>query len=210
MSRSTDVSMTYRADTGKTPTTTAAMSITNSGQTFSRVRGELTVERQDGASGALLRTWLSRSAASSPGVTLKLGGDLKRRLPSGTYRLRAEPVRRRSPRRALEKIVQFTGDPTATVAYDATLVLQPGTVDMKVVPGATRTTDSQHREHQRRSVRIAMDSRTPRGLLGVQMGDLVGAALSASPGRRSNRHRLRCAATAGRTSASSAPCRRQA
>ena len=52
---------------------------------------------------------------------------------------------------------------------------------MKVVPGATRTTILSIENTSADPVKIDMQARTPRGLLGVQMGDLVGTALSAEP-----------------------------
>ena len=175
-----DVSMTYRTDAGRPPTTTAAMTIANSGRTFSRVRGEMTVERQSEGRWRVVTRFPVKERGIIPGVTLKLGDDLKRRLPSGSYRLGADLFV--NGRRAhMEKIVQFVGDPAATVAYDATLLLKPSAIDMKVVPGATRTTILSIENTSSDPVKIEMRARTPRGLLGVQMGDLVGTDLSAEP-----------------------------
>ena len=176
-----DVSMTYKTDAGTPPTTTAAMTIVNGGQTFSRVRGELTVERQNDKMWRVVTRLPVKERGIIPGVTLKLGDDLKRRLPSGTYRLGADLFVNGRRAAHLEKIVQFVGDPAATVAYDATLVLQPSAIDMKVVPGATRTTILSIENTGPDPVTIDMGARTPRGLLGVQMGNLVGTALSAEP-----------------------------
>ncbi len=59
-----------------------------------------------------------------PGVTLELGNDLQRRLPSGPYRLLGElrvDGRRVPP---VEKEIAFEGDPNAsTLAYDTALIL---------------------------------------------------------------------------------------
>lgn len=176
-----DVSMTYRADTGGAPTTTAAMSVTNSGQTFSRVRGKLTIERKDGDQWRVVTRLPIEERGIIPGVTLKVGGDLSRRLPSGAYRLRADLFvdgRRVTP---MQKVIQFKGDPKATIAYDATLLLRPAMVDMKVIPGATRTTILTIENTTASPVRIRMSSRTPRGLIGVQLGKIVGEDLSAQP-----------------------------
>jgi hypothetical protein len=180
----TDVGMTYRTDTGGAPTTNAAMTVINSGQTYSRVRGELTVERQNGQQWRVVTRVPIKERGIIPGVTLKLGADLERRLPSGPYRLRGELFvdgRRVTP---LEKIIQFQGDPRATVAYDATLLLRPSVVDMKVVPGATRTTILSIENTSASPVKIEMGSRTPHSLIGVQMGKIVGSQLSAEPWTR--------------------------
>lgn len=175
------VSMTYKTDTGTPPTTFADISMTNSGQTFSKVRGDVTVERQLNDKWRVVTHVPFNERGIIPGVTLDLGANLERRLPSGPYRLRANLFvdGRRVP--PLEKIIQFKGDANATVAYDATLLLQPSLVDMKVVPGATRTTVLHIQNTSANPVHIEMSSTTPRTLLGVQMGQLLGIKLSAQP-----------------------------
>lgn len=176
-----DVSMAFQSDPGLQPTTIADMVVSNKGQTYSRVRGELTIESQSGKQWRVVTRVPVYEKGIIPGVTLKLGGDLERRLPSGTYRLRADLFvdgRRVSP---LERVIQFVGDPKATVAFDSTLVLKPGSIDLKVAPGATRTAVLAVENASDDPVKIEMSSRTPRGLVGVQMGDVVGAALSAEP-----------------------------
>lgn len=177
----TDVSMIYAANQAGAPTTTAEMDITNSGQTFSSVRGNLTIERKNGEQWRVVTRLPIKGIGIIPGVTLKLGGDLQRRLPSGTYRLRADLFvdgRRVAPMR---KVIEFKGDPKATVAYDATLVLRPSMVEMKVVPGATRTTILSIENTSASPVKIKMRSRTPRSLIGVEMGKVIGRDLSAEP-----------------------------
>ena len=83
------------------------MSIANSGQTFSRVRGDLTVERQNGGRWRVVTRVPVKERGIIPGVTLNLGGDLERRLPSGAYRLRADLFvdgRRVAP---MQKTIEF-------------------------------------------------------------------------------------------------------
>jgi hypothetical protein len=178
-----DVVMNYLdgAD-GKAPTTTAALRIANAGRTYSRVKGYLTVERKSEERWRPVTRFEIRERAIIPGVTLELGDDLKRRLPSGDYRLRGElsvDGRRVTP---VETELAFVGDPKAdTLAYDTALILTPGLVAMDIVPGATRTTVLRIENPGTDAVKVQMSSSTPLALGGVAMGDLLGTALSAEP-----------------------------
>ena len=177
-----DVEMVYHGDRGAQSTTTAHLRVANRGHTFSRVSGELRIEREsEGRWRPVTRVDIAERAII-PGVTLELGGDLKRRLPSGTYRLRAElqvDGRRIAP---LEKEIAFEGDPDIDMlAYDTALVLTPEMVRMDVVPGATRTTALTIENPGEDPVTVRMAASTPRSLVGVEMGELKGAALSAEP-----------------------------
>jgi hypothetical protein len=176
-----DVGMTYRTDTGSTPTTTAAMTISNRGHTYSRVRGELSVERQNGSTWRVVTRMPVKERGIIPGVTLELGGGLERRLPSGTYRLRATVYvdgRRIKP---VEREIAFVGDPDVdSLAYDTALTLAPETVEMKVAPGATRTTIVRIENPGEHPVDVKMDARMPQALLGVARGELQGDAFSAA------------------------------
>lgn len=167
---------------GKPASTDAALSIANDGRTYSRVKGLLTVERKNGDRWRPVTRLDLKERAIIPGMTLELGEDLKRRLPSGDYRLRGElnvDGRRVPP---LEKEIAFKGDPSAdTLAYDTALMLTPGVVKMDIVPGATRTTVVRVENPGTDPVQVKMSAMTPAGLAGVAMGDLLGASLSAQP-----------------------------
>lgn len=178
-----DVAMTYHDDPGAKPTTKASMSVANRGQTFSRVSGGLSIEREDsnGRWRPVTRVDVV-DRAIIPGVELDFGGDLERRLPSGTYRLRADLQVDGRPIAALEKEIAFEGDPNIdTLAYDTALVLTPEMVRMDVVPGATRTTALTIENPGDDPVHVRMAVSTPQSLVGVEMGDLKGSALSAEP-----------------------------
>lgn len=183
-----DVIMTYRDGDPDSATTTAEMEITNSGQAISRVRGELTIERQTANQWRTVTRVPVAERSIIPGVTLTLGSDLKRRLPSGPYRLQGKLFvdgRRVAP---LSKVIDFQGDPGAQVAYDATLRLKPGTIDVDIVPRATRTTILSIENTNPDPVRISMAVRTPGSLAGVKRDELSGDALSAEPWTRIQPH----------------------
>jgi hypothetical protein len=177
-----DVLMAPKSDPGTPPTTTAALRIVNRGRTFSRVRGTLRVERQSNGVWRPVTTVDIAERGIIPGVTLELGDDLHRRLPSGTYRLHGELYvdgRRVAP---LEKEVSFVGDPGATaLAYDTALELTPQFVDMDVSPGATRTTVVRIENPGEAPINVTMSVATPKALAGMELGDVKGDDYSAAP-----------------------------
>lgn len=176
-----DVLMASKNDPGKPPTTTAALRIVNRGRTFSRVRGTLRVDRKSNGVWRPVTTANIAERGIIPGVTLELGDDLHRRLPSGTYRLHGELYvdgRRVAP---VEKEVDFVGDPGANqLAYDTALLLTPAVVRMDVSPGATRTTVVRIENPGDTPVNVSMAAATPRGLAGMEMGDIKGDDYSAA------------------------------
>lgn len=175
-----DLVMTYDEADGRTPTTRAHLRLTNAGETFSRVTGDLRIERRTGDRWRPVTRFETRERPIIPGVTLELGQDLERRLPSGEYRLRGElwvDGRRLPP---LQREIEFEGDPNVdALAYDTELRLSPEMVQMDVVPGATRTTILRIENPGEDVVTVDLGAITPRGLMGVRLGDLVGADLSA-------------------------------
>lgn len=177
-----DVVMTYNdGSDGKPATTEAHLKIVNAGQTFSRVSGKLAIERKNGDRWRTVTRFDVQERSIIPGVTLELGQDLQRRLPPGDYRLHGELTvdgRRVAP---LEKEIAFAGDPNASLAYDTALVLEPELVDMAIVPGATRTATLRVENPGTDPVTVKMAARTPRGLIGVELGELSGVELSAEP-----------------------------
>lgn len=176
-----DVEMVYDT-TATTPTTRANLVIQNNGFTFSRVQGSLIVEREAGDRWRPVTKVDIRERSIIPGMTLRLGDDLRRRLPSGKYRLRGElqvDGRRVAP---VQKELDFVGDPNAdALAYDTALTLQPGLVRMDVVPGATRTTTLSIENPGTEPIQVKMAATTPRPLIGVEMEGIYGTDLSAEP-----------------------------
>lgn len=177
-----DAVMEFVDEPGLTPTTTAGLIVSNEGRTYSRVKGQLTVEIKLGDAWRPVTRVEVPEKAILPGVSLRLGDDLERRLPSGTYRLRGElsvDGRRVPP---IIKEMEFAGDPTVDgLAFDTALLLEPASVTMDVVPGATRTTIVTVENPGTDPVRVSMVSTTPPGLAGVEMPGLRGIDISAEP-----------------------------
>lgn len=177
-----DLVMTYDGADGRAPTTNARLRITNAGETFSQVTGNLRIERRSGERWRLVTRFETRERSIIPGMTLELGQDLERRLPSGTYRLRGELTVDGRGVPPLQQEIEFEGDPNVdALAYDTELRLSPEMVLMDVVPGATRTTILRIENPGEDTVTVDLAAATPRGLMGVRMGELIGAELSAEP-----------------------------
>jgi hypothetical protein len=163
-------------------TTVVGLSMVNKGRTFSKFRGDLRVDVKTDGKWRLVSRMPFAQRSIIPGVTLSLGSDMLRRLPSGTYRLRADMFvdgRRIKP---MEKEIDFQGDPTAdAVTFDTTLLLEPDMVKMDIVPGATRTTTVTITNPGDLPVEVNMIVDTPPSLKGVTLGAILGNKMSAAP-----------------------------
>jgi hypothetical protein len=177
----TDVLMASKADPGTRSTTTGALRIVNTGRTFSRVRGSLRVERENKGVWRPVTKIDVTERGIIPGATLELGDNLRRSLPSGTYRLHGELYvdgRRVAP---FEREVDFTGAADADeVAYDTALLLSPPFVNMDVVPGASRTTTLKIENPGDTPVNLKLAATIPSSLIGVEMGKVRGDDFSAA------------------------------
>jgi len=169
------------------PTTIAYLHADNEGQTYSRLNGYLQVERQQGGSWRRVTRVDVDDRGIIPGARLKLPFDMERVLPSGMYRLTSqiEVDGRRLPRVVRE--ISYGGDPDAEpgevsdIAFDATLVLEPPSVEMDIVPGATRTATFSITNPNDQPLTVKIATATPDALAGKAMGDLLGDTLSATP-----------------------------
>lgn len=178
-----DASMEYGPVPGRSDErgTLATLTVTNRGQTFSRVKTQLFIDR---ASGDLFRPVTRITVPDRgiiPGVALNLTDDLQRRLPSGTYRLRG--LLWVDGRRAgtIERMVDFIGDPTVeAVAYDTALLLSPDVVRMDAAPGATRVTTVSVENPSEYPVAVTAVAAMPSGLAGMMLGAVRGEDFSAA------------------------------
>ncbi len=176
-----DANMQYRPASEERPATTAAvMTVTNEGSTYSRVSGELRVERKSGERWRPVARVESRERGIMPGVTFELVKDLNRRLPSGTYRMRGVlhvDGRRKAP---FTREIEFAGDPGIDdVAYDQTLELNPGRVEIDARAGAVRSEVVTVSNPGEDPVDVNVSAALPKSLQGVMMGDVRGDSMGA-------------------------------
>lgn len=178
-----DAAMSFiNGSDGREKTTLTTISVTNAGRTYSRIHGAVSLDiSQDARWRPVARLTLPEKSII-PGMTLNLVQDLERRLPSGAYRLRADLYvdgRRIAP---LQKEIDFTGDPTSQgLPLDTPFILEPQSVRMEIVPGATRTTTLRVTNPGDDVVKVTLEALTPKTLSGMSLGDIRGDEMSAQP-----------------------------
>lgn len=178
-----DVGMVFRgASENAPPTTFVTLGATNQGLTYSRIKGRVKVMFFSNGRWRPVSTADIKETGIIPGVKLSLGADLKRRLPSGRYKLTASLYvdgRRVKP---LKKEIDFEGDPTVTkLAVDTSLMLDPPELSIAGAPGAMRTAVLKVENASEDAVNIEAASLVPPSLRGVAMGELKGEELSCAP-----------------------------
>lgn len=163
------------------PSTLVSMEIANRGRTHSALRGEVVVEARSGSNWRTIARGALAERKILPGVTLELGSDLGRQLPSGEYRLIGNLFvdGRQMPR--IERVVQFEGDPEAdALAFETALSLEPRVLRIDGIPGATRATTLEVGNPGDLPLTLSFSLELPQGLRGVAMGELMGEELSAA------------------------------
>jgi hypothetical protein len=175
----TDLGMTFQP-AGKDPATTfLTMSLNNDGKTYPRIKGNVKLTHEVDGHWRPVTSVDIHEIGVLPGVSLQLPSDMKRRLPSGKYKLAGALYvdgRRVKP---LEKEIDFVGDPTITkLAVDTALTLDPQQTFVTGVPGSSRTAVLKVENASEDAVDIDVSSIIPQTLRGMAMGELKGDELS--------------------------------
>jgi hypothetical protein len=161
------------------PTTVINLDVTNKGRTYSRIKGQVKLEYFSKERWRPVSSTEYRKMGILPGVALALDSDIKKRLPSGKYRLSAilyVDGRRIKP---LSKEMEFKGDPKVTkLSIDTALSLTPSQVDLRCLPGSTRTAVIKVENASEDAVTIQTGAIIPPSLAGVALGELKGVDLS--------------------------------
>jgi hypothetical protein len=170
-----DVGMKFRPDSANLPATTyLTMTIANEGKTYTSVEGNVTLKKKIGDDWRRISDVKFRKTKVIPGVEVDLLADTGKRLPSGQYKLFGQCKiggRRAKP---LEKIIQFTGDPTITsAATDAAIEVTPGHITIDTMQGATRNTVIQvSNASESGSVEVYATLTMPEAMKGGSLGAL--------------------------------------
>jgi hypothetical protein len=124
----------------KEATTNIAVSVENIGDTYSRLQPMARLEGfQDGHWRLITRAEF-RDTGIIPGVQLHLESDIMRSLPSGKYKLAGAIYIDGRPGGAIQKEIDFVGDPSLQkAATDAPLDLKPTEIVVNGSAGSTRT-----------------------------------------------------------------------
>jgi len=176
----TDVGMEFREQRGETPATTlASIRIANAGKTYSRLKGTVTVKNFSAGHWRKITTAEFKEVSIIPGAELNIKSDLQRSLPTGKYELEGALYvdgRRVKP---LQREMDFAGDPSVTrVAADAALDIEPASLSITSVPGATRSAALKVRNASDSTVDVRVASVIPPVLKGVAFGELRGEDLA--------------------------------
>lgn len=174
-----DASMQFLEQSEKNPATTlVSMNIVNKGRTYSRLKANVNVMWQVGEHWQRVSSAEFPEVGVIPGVELNLKNDLKRRLPSGKYKLKATLSVDGRRVRPLVKEMDFIGDPTVTkVAADISLTLDPSILSVKAVPGGTRAVAIKTQNLSEETVNVSVGVEVPEPLRVVALGELKGEDL---------------------------------
>jgi hypothetical protein len=159
----------------------ALMNVTNMGETYSRVSGNVLVERDEGGNWRLVTTAEIQDRGVIPGSDLFLEAELGRSLPTGNYRLTGnlQVDGRQLPRISTE--IAFEGDPELdSIAYDTSILIDPEIIEVEVRPGASRSQGIKLTNPSDVMVQVSLTAEIPTELENVAIGDLMGSDLSAA------------------------------
>lgn len=159
----------------------ALMNIVNEGETYSRLNGNVRVEREEGGNWRLVTTADIENRGIIPGSNLNLAAELGRSLPSGNYRLTGnlQVDGRQLPRIASE--IAFEGDPELdSIAYDTSIIVDPDVIGVEVRPGASRSQAIKLTNPSDVTVEVTLTPEVPAELENVAIGDMMGSDLSAA------------------------------
>lgn len=159
----------------------ALMNVTNMGETYSRVSGNVRVERDEGGNWRLVTTAEIQDRGVIPGSDLFLEAELGRSLPTGNYRLTGnlQVDGRQLPRISTE--IAFEGDPELdSIAYDTSILIDPEIIEVEVRPGASRSQGIKLTNPSDVMVQVSLTAEIPTELENVAIGNLMGSDLSAA------------------------------
>ena len=156
-------------------TTHVIMSIDNNGGTRSHLKGFAQIKGFLNGHWREITTAEFIAASIIPGAKLKLRANIGRSLPPAKYKVGGWLyVDGRRDQRITDEIA-FAGDPSIKqVAADAPIDLNPTSISIKSMPGATRVTAIKVYNASDETVNVGAAVRLPQSLLGVAFGDLKG------------------------------------
>ena len=156
-------------------TTYVSMSIDNDGGTRSGLKGFARIKSFLDEHWREITTAEFDAAAINPGSKLKLKANIGRSLPSGKYKVEGWLYVDGRRDQRISTNVDFAGDTSVkTVAADAPIDLNPNSISIKSVPGATRIASIKVYNASDEDVNVRAAVRLPQSLLGVAFGDLKG------------------------------------
>jgi len=158
--------------------TNVLMSIDNNGGTRSHLKGFATIKWFYDGHWRTLKTAEFNSSSIIPGAKLKLRADIGRTLPRGKYKIGGWLyVDGRRDQRITNEINFVGNSDTGKVAADAPIDLNPTSISIQSLPGATRIAALKVYNASDETVNVQAAVRLPQSLQGVAFGDLKGVDL---------------------------------
>lgn len=162
-------------------TTLASMVIKNSGKTFSQLRGNILLKSFSNDRWRTVTKAAIKNVSILPGVELNLKSDIERPLPPGKYKLEGYLLVNGRRAKPLKKEIDFAGDPSIKRAvFDAAVNLEPSTVFIGSVPGASRMGVLRVSNTSDTDIDVIPILNIPPSLAGVSLGEVRGEELSCS------------------------------
>jgi hypothetical protein len=162
----------------KPPTTAALVTIENTGETYGKLGGNILVLRKEG------NRWRRASDVSLgergiiPGATITPFIDLKKRYPSGHYKISANLTCNGRALRPIEREFDFEGDPGVTTVHGDVKLQLPPIIAAEAAPGATRSANVTVENPSEDEVDVTVRPVSAPELSGVMIGELTGDQLS--------------------------------
>jgi hypothetical protein len=156
-------------------TTHVIMSIDNNGGTRSHLKGFAQIKGFLNGHWREITTAEFLAASIIPGAKLKLRANIGRALPQSTYKVGGWLYVDGRRDQRITNDIEFAGDPSVKqVAADAPIDLNPTSVSITSMPGATRVAAIKVYNASDETVNVRAAVRLPQSLLGVAFGDLKG------------------------------------
>jgi hypothetical protein len=162
----------------KPPTTAALVTIENTGETYGKLGGNILVLRKEGNRWRRASDVPLGDRGIIPGATITPFMDLKKRYPSGHYRISANLTCNGRALRPLDREFDFEGDPGVTTVHGDVKLQLPPILEADAAPGTTRSANVTLENPSEDEVDVQIKPINAPELAGVMIGDLTGDELS--------------------------------
>jgi len=161
---------------GENPASTnVIMSIDNNGGTRSHLKGFALIKGFLDGHWREITTAEFTATSIIPGSKLKLRANIGRTLPPAKYRIGGWLYVDGRRDQRINTDLDFAGDPSIIkIAADAPIDLNPGSISISSIPGATRVAGMKVYNASDESVNVRAAVRLPQTLMGVAFGDTTG------------------------------------
>lgn len=177
--QATDIGMEFIKASGESKARSiVTMNIANDGGTYSRIKPTARIWSFADGHWRVITTTEFEDKSIIPGARLKLRANIRKRLPSGKYKVAGYLFVDGRRSKKVEKEIEFVGDTSISgVAADAPLDLDPIDLSMEGMPGASRTSTIKVYNASKETVNIQTAMGLPSILQLGTLGDVKGEDL---------------------------------